>query len=143
MDLIKKFKQSLNYLSIENDSNMILNLGQKLPYKLEYLSLQLDVKSSNDLEVFLLNTKNIFIEKLIIKVNIECIEDILTYIKKYIMKEKRVKYLAIGTGHSTRQDLMNQNELSEFESYNIKVKNFDYLSINYCNDIFRFINEMY
>ncbi|PKC68868.1 hypothetical protein RhiirA1_456713 [Rhizophagus irregularis] len=76
LDSIKNFKQSLNYLSIENlsyfneyASYMMLNLGQILPYKLEYLSLQLDVKSSNDLEVFLKHIKNIFIEKLIIKVN--------------------------------------------------------------------------
>ena len=103
LDLIENFEQNLNYLSItdkfghssdntELSSIVLLNLGQILPSKLEYLSLSLKINAS-DFEVFLKNSQNTFIKKLIIRNNLfgKC-QNVLPYIKEYIMKEKRVKY---------------------------------------------------
>jgi hypothetical protein len=61
--LIEDNERNLNYLYIEVNSirfNSILlqNLGQILPYKLEYLTLFLYIKNTRDLEVFLKNTQN-------------------------------------------------------------------------------------
>jgi hypothetical protein len=75
---------------------MILqNLGQILPYRLEYLSLILKI-NLNDLEVFFKHTQNIYIRELLISnKKYQGSEDILPYIKKYIMKKKsHIQYLA-------------------------------------------------
>jgi hypothetical protein len=125
--LIENIKQNLNYLTInlfennsEFSSNILQNLGQILPFKLKYLNLMLRIES-NDLEVFLKNSQNTFIEKLLIynnKIMKKDSEDILPYIKEYIMKKKRVKYLAI-------YDLfLMEDEVKEFELYNIKVQDY-------------------
>jgi hypothetical protein len=47
-------------------------------------------------------------------------------------REKRVKYLAINERFGWSKSVLtaNANEIKEFESYNIKVKDFDELSIN-------------
>src|SRR6266542_3941103 len=107
---IESIKQNLNYFSfgfnsftqqqvneiIKLSSIILQNLGQVLPFNLEYLDLALMINDSSDLEVFLKNSQNTFIKKLIIKNIVQKRnEDILPYIKKYIMKEKRVKYLAL------------------------------------------------
>ncbi|GES72771.1 hypothetical protein GLOIN_2v1886066 [Rhizophagus clarus] len=106
-DLIENIKQNLNYLSINVCENLLLsdgirrssiilqNLGQTLPFNLEYLSLTLNINVS-DFEIFLKNSQNTFIKKLLINNKMrEDSDDILPYIKEYIMKKKRVNYLAI------------------------------------------------
>ncbi|PKC71566.1 hypothetical protein RhiirA1_453360 [Rhizophagus irregularis] len=100
-NLIENIKQNLNYLLIDTyDSHLssiiLQNLGQILPFKLEYLKLSLVINTS-DFETFLKNSQNIFIKKLVITNNRikDEIEDIFPYIKEYIIKKKRVKYLAI------------------------------------------------
>ena len=65
-------------------------------------------------------------------------EDILPYIKKYIMKEKRVKYLALKLELDKDLSLL-KDEVKEFGLYNIKIQNCAELSI-YCHN---FIKEMY
>ncbi|PKK54294.1 hypothetical protein RhiirC2_803094 [Rhizophagus irregularis] len=91
-NLIKNIRQNLNYLIIKSDgkikfsSNLLQNLGQILPFKLEYLNLVLATKGS-DLEVFLKSSQNTYIKKLLIR-NDENSHDILPYIKEYIMKKK-------------------------------------------------------
>ncbi|GBC09301.1 hypothetical protein RclHR1_08750010 [Rhizophagus clarus] len=154
-DLIGNFKQSLNYLTIsigvnrffsydydDNvlSSNVLLNLGQILPSRLEYLSLTLMI-NANEFEVFLKYSQNTFIRKLLVKNKIyeEC-ENILPYIKKYIMKNKRVEYLAVvGAFLKEDEDLFSlKDEVKEFASYNIKVLNYYELKIDYYN----FIKEL-
>ena len=94
-NLVESIKHSLNYLlininivgshsSIECNSIILQNLGQILPFKLEYLNLSLHIETS-DFEVFLKNSQDTFIKKLLIN-NLEG-EDILSYIKEYIMKK--------------------------------------------------------
>ncbi|GBC47931.1 uncharacterized protein OCT59_000434 [Rhizophagus irregularis] len=159
-DLIKILDQNLNYLSIDfhyyldyyyhhnfsNDGDMepssivLLNLGQILPHKLEYLNLSLKF-DLNNLEIFLQNSQNTFIKKLLIRNKMqEGSLNILPYIKKYIMKKERVKYLAIMEVYfEKREDLsFMKDEVKEFESYNIKVQNYDDLYIQ----VYDLIKEM-
>ncbi|PKC63801.1 hypothetical protein RhiirA1_537514 [Rhizophagus irregularis] len=148
LDLIKNFNQSLNYLSIYDHnhpvglSSIILqNLGQLLPFRLEYLCLCLRF-NTNDFEIFLKNSQNTFIKKLVIRNQSRGeIENILPYIKKYIMKMKRVEYLAILENlFGNSEDLFtSMDEVEEFKSYNIKNKNYDDLYIQPIN----FIKEKY
>jgi hypothetical protein len=153
--LVEKFEQSLNYLTIESydytlGSIVLLNLGQILPSILEYLSLALEINTS-DFEIFLRNSQNTFIKNLLIK-NIrygrrEELEEknILPYIKKYIMKKKRAKYLAFLDYFYTQvcikdDDLTSlKNEVEGFRLHNIIVQNYYDLNIEVC----KFINEMY
>ncbi|PKY26461.1 hypothetical protein RhiirB3_528594 [Rhizophagus irregularis] len=135
-DLIENIKQNLNYLSINiqedyhltNGSSIILNnLGQALPSKLEYLNLELNVKES-DFRTFLENSQDVFINKLLIRLRGDS-DDISHYIKEYIMKGERVKYLAI-------KGIKNGNQLSEeFKLYNIEVRSYDDLFISITNFI--------
>ncbi|GBB89077.1 hypothetical protein RclHR1_15740003 [Rhizophagus clarus] len=132
-NLIENIKQNLNFLSIsayrisnisiESSSIILQNLGQILPSKLEYLNLILHIKIS-DYEIFLKNSQNTFIKKLLINNRmLEYSDDIAPYTKKYIMKEKRIKYLAI-------RDIKNkelfylEDEVNEFKLYNIKVQRY-------------------
>ncbi|CAB4429347.1 unnamed protein product [Rhizophagus irregularis] len=131
-NLIKSINHNLNYLSIhikknyyfncdvEYTSTILRNLGQILPSKLEYLSLSLSFKNS-DFIIFLENSQNIFINRLSIMQNDYC--NILPYIKKFIMKEKRVKYLAIKSFDNIDLSTL-EDEVNEFMLYNIKVLNF-------------------
>ncbi|CAB5182294.1 unnamed protein product [Rhizophagus irregularis] len=152
--LIKNIRQNLNYLiinfsiicnvdgKIKFSSILLQNLGQILPFKLEYLNLVLAIKGS-DLEVFLKNSQNTYIKKLLIrnakydKNN----QDILPYIKEYIMKKKRVEYLAIldlfrGKG----VDLFSlKDEVKEFQLYDIQVLDY-YDSVI---GVYDFIKETY
>ncbi|UZN99070.1 uncharacterized protein OCT59_000351 [Rhizophagus irregularis] len=134
--LIKNITQNLNYLTIEasnisynyinyGSSSIILqNLGQILPFKLKYLNLSLTINTS-DLEIFLKNSQSTFIKKLLIKyIKKEENEDIFPYIKEYIMKTNRVKYLAIVENFNEKyEDLFSQKDkVEEFQLYsNIKV----------------------
>jgi hypothetical protein len=144
--LIENNRQNLNYLSIDADdssnhlSSIILrNIGQILPSKLEYLDLGLSI-NGKDLEIFLKNSQNTFIKKLLInneKVNEN--EDIFPYIKEYIMEKKRIKYLAIlETFHGKSEDLSSlKDKVKEFELYDIQVLHYKELLIN----IYDFIKQ--
>ncbi|PKK67466.1 hypothetical protein RhiirC2_751718, partial [Rhizophagus irregularis] len=128
-------KQSLNYLTIkitgwenyiEYSSIVLQNLGQILPFKLEYLNLSLHIKMS-DFEVFLKNSQDTFIKKLLIN-NLKG-QDILSYIKEYIMKKKRVKYLAImdsfkgaSDNYGYKELFSLKDEVEKFKLYDIKVQ---------------------
>nr|AMJ52387.1 hypothetical protein [Rhizophagus clarus] len=147
-NLIENIKQSLNYLLIDipnydnNFSSSILqNLGQILPFKLKYLNLSLAI-NENDIEIFLKNSQNTFIEKLLIKNKKKKEnEDIFIHIKEYIMKKRRVKYLAIlETFREKSEDLFFlKDKVKEFEFYGIQVLDYCslYIDINY------FIKEIY
>ncbi|CAB5198273.1 unnamed protein product [Rhizophagus irregularis] len=130
--LIESINRNLNYLSIlineiyrdhnvGYNSTFLQNLGQILPSKLEYLSLSLFIKKS-DFKIFLENTQNTFINRLVIVQQSE--DDILHYIKEFIMKEKRVKYLAIRNLRNILDLSTLEDEVNEFMLYNIIVLNF-------------------
>ncbi|GET66545.1 uncharacterized protein OCT59_000336 [Rhizophagus irregularis] len=146
LDLIKNIQQNLNYLHLQliiNSKLILENLGQILPYRLEYLRLELKY-NINDLEVFFKNSQNIFIKKLLIK-NLKYLnseEMLLPCIKKYVMKEKRVTYLAIDNILNNKNckglfDL--KNEVKEFKFHGIQVKDYNDL----CIKVDDFISEMY
>jgi hypothetical protein len=153
--LIENIGENLNYLSINfhgfhglfNDiiikfsSIILLNLGQVLPSKLEYLNLTLLI-NTNDFEVFLKNSQNTFINKLLIRNKIidENI-NILSYIEEYIMKKRRIRYLAIAETFDGKSNdsLALKNQAKKFESYNIEIRNYDDL----CIRIWDYVKEMY
>jgi hypothetical protein len=146
LDLIRNFGQNLNYLSIGYDpiSSIVLqNLGQFLPFKLEYLKLSFIINNINDFESFLLNSQNTFINKLVIRNEIQIGgHDILPYIKKYIMEKRRVKYLAfkITFLNGNFKDLSSLiDEVKIFKLYGIKVQNYDMLNIQ----IYDYIKDIY
>jgi hypothetical protein len=135
--------QNLNHLSITNirnvdlGSTLLLNLGQVLPIKLDYLCMDLIIKKE-DFEIFLKSSQNTFIEKLLINNRVlNGYEIILPYIKEYIMKKKRVKYLAVN-GLSSNNDYLKDGN-KEFKSHNIIVLNYTDLAIKHCD----FFNEIY
>ncbi|CAB5200401.1 unnamed protein product [Rhizophagus irregularis] len=123
---------------------ILRNLGLILPSKLEYLSLALRMINTNDFEVFLKDSQDTFFKKLLINNLIGGYSDdidILPYIKEYIMKKKRVQYLAIKNTLYNRVDVDLSNfkdEVNEFKLHNIKVLKYDNLS----TDIYRFVNEI-
>ncbi|GBC34021.1 uncharacterized protein OCT59_019096 [Rhizophagus irregularis] len=143
-NLIENIKQNLNYLSIgvdyqngniESNSILLQNLGQILPPKLEYLNLVLYFKV-NDFKVFLRNSQGTFIKKLLI--NQKGSDDILHCIKEFIMKEKRVKYLAIRNSNDGELRRF-ENEAKEFELYNIKLQYYYAIfiySYNYMKELY-------
>jgi hypothetical protein len=155
--LIRNIGQNLNYLSInfckflvydydylnhdsELSSIVLTNLGQILPYRLEHLNLSLKINTS-DLVTFFKNSRDTFIKKLLIRNKmLDNSEDILPVIKEYIMKEKRVNYLAIEEVFlDKREELFSlKDEVKEFELYNIKVQCYDDLDIQ----IYEFIKEI-
>ncbi|CAB5107242.1 unnamed protein product [Rhizophagus irregularis] len=96
-NLTENLKQNLNHLSIkifaiEFSSITLQNLGQLLPLKLEYLSLTLIIKYE-DFEIFLKNSQNTYIKKLLI-------------------------------------NYTSEDEVKEFELYNIKIQRYYDLFIN-------------
>jgi hypothetical protein len=134
--------QNLNHLSITNindnelGSILLLNLGQVLPIKLDYLCLDLIINKKEDFEIFLKNSQNTFIEKLLIRNQVlDGHEIILPYIKEYIMKKKKVKYLAVN-GLSSLDYLRDKKE---FKLHNITVLDYAVLIIKHCD----FFNEIY
>jgi hypothetical protein len=143
-NLIENINQNLNYLSINEEylllndniefSSIILqNLGQTLPSKLEYLNLVLHIKV-NDFKIFLENSQNTFINNFLIMQKGS--DDILHYIKEYIMKKKRINHLAIKNTFIVRyyeqnNDLFNlKEEVKEFKLHNIDVQSYSDLSTN-------------
>ncbi|GET57346.1 hypothetical protein GLOIN_2v1765495 [Rhizophagus irregularis DAOM 181602=DAOM 197198] len=129
---------SVNRLGSERFKlNGLQNLGQILPSKLEYLDLTLCIEAS-DFEVFLKNSKGTFIKKLLIRdLNQKNNNDIiLPYIKKYIMKEKRVRYLNFRNLYNELFDF--SDEVKEFKLYNIKVQKYNDLHF----DIYQFMQKL-
>uniref|UniRef100_U9V3Y4 Uncharacterized protein n=1 Tax=Rhizophagus irregularis (strain DAOM 181602 / DAOM 197198 / MUCL 43194) TaxID=747089 RepID=U9V3Y4_RHIID len=136
--LIENIKQNLNHLSINvvnyQEYSILRNLGQVLPSKLEYLSLALYMIKANDFEVFLKNSQDTFFKKLLINHLIRDHDridfiDILPHIKEYIMKKKRVKYLAIKNTSSAfdfreidLSNLKDEKTLAKFLVYVLCVK---------------------
>jgi hypothetical protein len=113
------------------------------------------------LEVFLKNSQNTFIKKFLINNNIQGNDDIgiLPFIKEYIMKEKRVEYLAIKDTFFNRDprhsvgnvnllylkvDLFDlKDEIEEFKLHNVKVQNYRSLTINLiASDVYNFIKKI-
>ncbi|RGB27001.1 hypothetical protein C1646_769697 [Rhizophagus diaphanus] len=146
-NLIEMIKHNLNYLSISiieyNNtehigSTVLQNLGQTLPPILEYLNLVLKIKA-DDFEVFLKNSQDTFIKKLLIMNIIQGQNSILPHIKEYIMKKKRVKYLSfIDCDFGCDKDLFSlKDEVKEFSLYNIKVKSY----YNELIDVYYFTKE--
>ncbi|PKC74587.1 hypothetical protein RhiirA1_449805 [Rhizophagus irregularis] len=87
-------------------SIMLQNLGQLLSLKLEYLNLIFDIKYKNDFEIFLKNSQNTFIKKLLIN-----------------NSETFINYSNI--------DLFSlKDEVKEFELYNIKIQKYRDLVID-------------
>jgi hypothetical protein len=159
IDLIKNFKNHLNYIIIDFDrlhildqskdeiikiSSIILQeLGQNLPCKLDYLDLSISI-DDDIFEIFLKNSQNTFIKKLLINNKIQSgNENILSFIKEYIMKKKRVNYFAYRIDDNSKEkskDLFSmKDEVKIFESYNIKVQNYGDLKIQH----YSYIEEMY
>ncbi|PKY19108.1 hypothetical protein RhiirB3_432088 [Rhizophagus irregularis] len=164
INLIENVKQNLSYLSISTCNNnpltwedyfyssygdtecssiILQNLGQTLPSKLEYLHLSLHHIKTSDFEIFLKNSQDTFIKKLLIYHRES--QDILPTVKEYIMKKERVKYLAIGEPFFDASTIIYCNELilwedevKEFELYNIKVQSFNSLLIYY---VYYFMRE--
>ncbi|RIA93829.1 hypothetical protein C1645_761603, partial [Glomus cerebriforme] len=100
---------------------------------------------TNDFEVFLKNSQNIFIKKLLIcneikNFNFELFisryydEGILPFIEKYVMEKKRIEYLAYKDDVNMLKD-----KVKRLESYNIKVRDYNVLNICY----FKYIEETY
>ncbi|GBC03635.1 hypothetical protein RclHR1_05220012 [Rhizophagus clarus] len=141
-DIIENIFHYLNYLTISskniNNCSIILHeLGQILPLKLDYLNLVLTF-DENDFEIFLKNSQNIFIKKLLISNNYygNVKRNILPFIEKYIMKKKRVKYLAF----KDMDDLFYmKDKVEEFKSFDIEIQDYDIL-ITYC---YEYIEETY
>jgi hypothetical protein len=154
INLIKNIQQNLNYLTIDLDydfgtyfcnsdaeiSSIVLqNLGQILPPKLEYLNMSL-VINTDDFVIFLKNSHNTFIKKLIFSNIINGIreeaagqDDMLYNIKEYIMKKKRVKYFAFQNLFIINDDheelFYLKDEVKEFKLHDIIVKNYNDLKI--------------
>ncbi|EXX54232.1 uncharacterized protein OCT59_027414 [Rhizophagus irregularis] len=154
-NLIETIKQNLNYLTIdinydytfglnnrytELSSIVLQNLGQILPFKLEYLDLILTM-NTNDLEIFLINSQNTFIKKLLFfnitngtrkKVGQD---NILYNIEDYIMDMKRVKYFAFlnqFTDEEEKEELFYMiDKVEEFKLNNIVVQNYNDLKIEF------------
>ncbi|PKK64504.1 hypothetical protein RhiirC2_787397 [Rhizophagus irregularis] len=147
-NLIKNIRQNLNYLiiyigdKIEFSSIELQNLGQILPSKLKYLNLILAIKGS-DLGVLLENSQSIYIEKLLIR-NAKYYgisQNTLYYIKEYIMKNKRVKYLAILDIFRGKEVdwFWSSNIAKKFQLYDIQVLDY-YASVI---DVYDYIKETY
>ncbi|PKY24184.1 hypothetical protein RhiirB3_438649 [Rhizophagus irregularis] len=142
-NLIETFKQNLNYLTIDTSiglSSIVLqNLGQILPFKLEYLDLYLAL-NTKDFVLFLKNSQNTFIKKLLLKNKINRIRqrfgqfDMLYNIKEYIMKKKRVKYIAFRTNNhpASGSELSRlKDEVKEFRLHDIIVQDYRKMKIKF------------
>jgi hypothetical protein len=149
--LIENISQTINYLTINFDDIkygelcpiVLQNLGQVLPSKLEYLCLSFSFNIS-DFEIFLKNSQDTFIKKLLIRNNIQFDgESILFHIKEYIMKKERVKYLAylevFGFIAGCKDLFSLKDEVNEFKLHNIMVQKFSDLYITESNIIYNFI----
>ncbi|CAB5182278.1 unnamed protein product [Rhizophagus irregularis] len=159
INLIENISQNLSYLTIDafclsylennlNDSikisSIILqNLGQILPFKLEYLHLILNSIDENDLKIFSKNFQNTFVKKLLIKhkKNDDKCKSIYSYMEEFIMKKKRVKYFAFTETYSgVINDFFTcEDKVKKYESYDIQVLNY---RDSFISNIYDFINEI-
>ncbi|GBC47796.2 hypothetical protein RhiirA1_469152 [Rhizophagus irregularis] len=139
LQLIIKYCSNIKYLVT---TWLDTTKRQILPFKLKYLNLILMISNTINLEIFLKNLQNTFIKRLLIKNVIvkEENEDIFPYIKEYIMKTKRVEYLAILENIDGKyEDLFFQKEkVKVFQLHGIKVLNYSDLVIN----VYDFIKEI-
>ncbi|RIA86491.1 hypothetical protein C1645_878639 [Glomus cerebriforme] len=145
--LIQNNGQHLNYISIsfhgyymdyyvneltKTTSIVLQNLGQILPSKLKCLYLYLYRIETRDFEIFLKNSQNTFFEKLLIDNEISDNQDLLPYLEEYIVKKKRVKYLAFADRYIDLFDF-----IDEYKLYNVEVQDcreidvYDYINENY------------
>ncbi|RIA81873.1 hypothetical protein C1645_836245 [Glomus cerebriforme] len=96
LDLIKNIGKNLNYLIIEFSVNAVFNsivlkgLGLILPFNLEYLKLSFEI-NINDFKIFLNDSQNKFINKLVIKNNIFLNNSQKSFFKKIKKLVKRNK----------------------------------------------------
>uniref|UniRef100_U9TQ81 Uncharacterized protein n=1 Tax=Rhizophagus irregularis (strain DAOM 181602 / DAOM 197198 / MUCL 43194) TaxID=747089 RepID=U9TQ81_RHIID len=147
---IRYFYSGIPYYDNNNSSILLRNLGQALPSRLEYLCLALSFITS-DLEIFLKNSQNTFIKKLLISNKFEYTPEederdentkILFFIKKYIIKKERIKYLAIVESDSNASTapvelFFLKDEVNEYKLHNIIVQKYEDLYI----DTFSYINN--
>ncbi|RGB32949.1 hypothetical protein C1646_816363 [Rhizophagus diaphanus] len=143
LNLIENIKQNLNCLSVScvldnstTSSILLQNLGQILPSKLEYLDLTFGIEIS-DFKVFLKNSQGTFFKKLLIRDSIRKANyDLLPYLKKNIMKEKRVKYLNF---RNFDKELFDYRDIvKEFKSHNIIIQKYNDLHF----DIYQFMRKL-
>ncbi|PKY29881.1 hypothetical protein RhiirB3_484888 [Rhizophagus irregularis] len=119
LDLVKEFQHNLNYL--------IINFSQ-----FGYDQISYDDKLSS---IILHNLGQILPDrKLLIRNKFyQENENVLPCIKEYVMKEKRVSYLAmenLPVTNNERRDLYYlKDEVKEFKLYDIQVKKYNYLCI--------------
>ncbi|GBC03631.1 hypothetical protein RclHR1_05220008 [Rhizophagus clarus] len=144
---IENNQQCINYLIIEVEEfnyctvynkfsfDVLENLGQVLPPKLEYLCLSLSF-NAHYFEVFLKNSQNTFIKKLLITniIQHDVHDNILFCIKEYIMKKNKVRYLAFCESnfliYENDKELFSlEDEVDEFKLHNIIVKKYHDLHI--------------
>ncbi|RGB27006.1 hypothetical protein C1646_769702 [Rhizophagus diaphanus] len=92
---------------------------------------------TNDLEIFLRNSQNTFIKKLLIRYMVwNESKIILSYIKEFIMEKERVKYLTISeSGPGVDNELFSLKD--EFKLYNVIVRRYNDLYIT----PYKFINN--
>jgi hypothetical protein len=148
-DLIENIGQNLNYLNIcyhdfysdyhaddltEFSSDILQNLGQVLPFKLDYLYLYLYVITMTDFKMFLKNSQNTFIKKLLINNHIqtENEDDLLNLLDEYIVKKKKVRYLALKDDLFYLEEKCKLYDIIIYKDYNQLFTSF-----------FDHINEMY
>jgi hypothetical protein len=148
-NLIENIGQNLNYLNIcyhdfysdyhaddltEFSSDILQNLGQVLPFKLDYLYLYLYVITMTDFKMFLKNSQNTFIKKLLINNHIqtENEDDLLNLLDEYIVKKKKVRYLALKDDLFYLEEKCKLYDIIIYKDYNQLFTSF-----------FDHINEMY
>ncbi|RGB38874.1 hypothetical protein C1646_755203 [Rhizophagus diaphanus] len=104
-DLIENIKQNLNYLTINIEKYNHLRIGSSIILKNlgQALPSKLEPKGS---------------------------DNISHYVKEYIMKGERVKYLAIKDIKNNNQLSDLRDEVEEFKLYNIGVRSYDDLLIS-------------
>jgi hypothetical protein len=101
------------------------------------LTLKINI---NDLEAFFKSSQNIFIRKLLIRNMLyKESENFLPCVKKYVMKEKKVTYLAIENlpvSDGEGKDLFYlKDEVKEFKLYSIQVIDYNNLCVQVCEFI--------
>ncbi|GBC49795.2 hypothetical protein GLOIN_2v1765644 [Rhizophagus irregularis DAOM 181602=DAOM 197198] len=140
-----KYCTKIRYFNLGiSDDNNIYPFIENNRYNINYLTIEVDFHDDyTGLSSTVLQNLG---QKLLIKSKVEYtrFEDFTIYIKKYIMKEERVKYLAVLKSYSKNNDLFmdefgffSKDEVNEFKLYNIIVQKFFDL---YINVVFQFIN---
>jgi hypothetical protein len=132
-----------NHNSIKISSIILQNLGQILPFRLEYLHLILNSIDENDLIIFLKNFQNTYAKKLLIKhiKNGDKCRSIYSFLEKYIIEKKRVKYFAFAETYSGGiNDLFTcKDKVKNYILYDIQVLNY---RDSFISNIYDFINEI-